>query len=50
VRAKGGDIRVCNLSDSVLNVLDHLGLQQVVEVYKTEFEAIESFAVTPSAT
>jgi anti-anti-sigma factor len=50
VRARGGDIRVCNLSDSLRNVLDYLGLQQVVEFHNTELDAIESFAATPSAT
>ncbi|HEY52757.1 MAG TPA: STAS domain-containing protein [Caldilineae bacterium] len=41
---RGGDIRLAEVSQRVADVLDLAGLTVLFQIYKTENEAIESFA------
>ena len=42
-RAKGGDIRFCQMQDNALTVLTMLGLQNIFQVFQTEEEAAASY-------
>lgn len=43
-RAKGGDVRFCQMQDNALTVLTMLGLQNIFQVFETEEEAVTSYA------
>lgn len=43
IRENGGDIRICELSESVEAIFDMVGLPHLFRIFKTEEEAISSF-------
>jgi len=43
VRARGGDIRLTDLNDTVLNILEVVGFNHLYRVFGSEREAIESY-------
>lgn len=45
VRAKGGDIRLCELPEKIFHVLDLLGFPVVFRIFSTTEEAVSSFSV-----
>lgn len=42
-RAKGGDIRLCNMRDIARTVITMLGLHRLFEVFESRTEAVESY-------
>ena len=42
-RAKGGDIRLAELNDTVENIFEVLGFNHLVKVLKSENEGVESY-------
>ena len=46
IRENGGDLRICELSDSVAAIFEMVGLPHLFKIFKTEEEAISSFSVT----
>jgi anti-sigma B factor antagonist len=49
VRAKGGDIRLAELSDTVRDIVEMLGLQHLYRIFASEQEAVASFALDGAA-
>jgi anti-sigma B factor antagonist len=45
IRENGGDLRICELSDSVAAIFDMVGLPHLFKIFKTEEEAVSSFLV-----
>ena len=43
VRSKGGNIRFSSMNEEVFSVFVSMGLSEVIEAYKTEREALDSF-------
>jgi len=43
IRENGGDLRICELSDSVAAIFEMVGLPHLFRIFKTEEEAISSF-------
>jgi anti-sigma B factor antagonist len=43
IRENGGDLRICELSDSVAAIFEMVGLPHLFKIFKTEEEAITSF-------
>jgi len=43
IRENGGDLRICELSESVEAIFDMVGLPHLFRIFKTEEEAISSF-------
>jgi anti-sigma B factor antagonist len=43
IRESGGDLRICELSDSVAAIFEMVGLPHLFRIFKTEEEAIASF-------
>jgi len=43
VRARGGDIRLTDLNDTVLNIFEVVGFNHLYRVFGSEREAIESY-------
>ena len=43
VRSNGGDIRIAELNDTVLNIFEMLGLNHLYRIFPSEQEAILSF-------
>ena len=43
VRSKGGNLRFASMNEEVFEVFNSMGLDKVVEAYKTEREALKSF-------
>ena len=43
IRENGGDMRICELSDSVAAIFEMVGLGHLFKIFKTEEEAISSF-------
>ena len=43
IRENGGDLRICELSDSVAAIFEMVGLPHLFKIFKTEEEAIASF-------
>ena len=43
IRENGGDLRICELSDSVAAIFEMVGLPHLFKIFKTEEEAISSF-------
>ncbi|MEO5761844.1 MAG: STAS domain-containing protein [Vicinamibacteria bacterium] len=44
IRENGGDLRICELSESVAAIFEMVGLPHLFRIFKTEEEAISSFA------
>jgi anti-sigma B factor antagonist len=45
IRENGGDLRICELSDSVAAIFEMVGLPHLFKIFKTEDEAVSSFLV-----
>ena len=43
VRSNGGDIRIAELNDTVLNIFEMLGFNHLYRIFPSEQEAIQSF-------
>lgn len=43
IRDNGGDLRICELSDSVAAIFDMVGLPHLFKIFPTEEEAVASF-------
>ena len=43
IRENGGDLRICELSDSVAAIFEMVGLPHLFRIFKTEEEAVSSF-------
>jgi anti-sigma B factor antagonist len=43
IREHGGDLRICELSESVAAIFEMVGLPHLFRIFKTEEEAISSF-------
>ncbi len=43
IRENSGDLRMCNMSESVYNIFDILGFTELYKIFKTEEEALKSF-------
>ncbi len=43
IRENGGDLRICELSESVAAIFEMVGLPHLFKIFKTEAEAISSF-------
>ena len=43
IRAKNGDIKMCNMADKVFKIFDLLGFSSVYDIVKEESEAISKF-------
>lgn len=43
IRQRGGDIKVCGLSDNIKRTFDLTGASSVVEIYESESGAIAAF-------
>ena len=43
IRGNGGDLRLANLNETVLNIFEILGFNHLYRIYPTEPEAIGSF-------
>ena len=43
IRENGGDLRICELSESVAAIFEMVGLPHLFRIFKTEEEAISSF-------
>jgi serine/threonine-protein kinase len=42
-RERGGDIKLCNVPEGVLHVMELLGLHHLFEIYETESEGVAAF-------
>jgi anti-sigma B factor antagonist len=47
VRSRGGDIRLTDLNDTVLNILEVVGFSRLYRLFDSEREAVESFTAAP---
>lgn len=45
IRENGGDLRICELSDSVAAIFEMVGLPHLFRIFPTEEEAVSSFVV-----
>jgi len=45
IRENGGDLRICELSDSVSAIFEMVGLPHLFKIFRTEEEAVSSFLV-----
>ena len=43
IRAKNGDIKMCNMPDKVFKIFDLLGFSSIYDIVKDESEAISKF-------
>lgn len=43
IRQRGGDVKVCGLSDTIKRTFDLTGASSVVEIYESESSAIAAF-------
>lgn len=43
IRENGGDLRICELSESVAAIFEMVGLPHLFKIFKTEEEAVSSF-------
>ena len=43
IRAKNGDIKMCNMADKVFKIFDLLGFSSIYDIVKEESEAISKF-------
>ena len=43
IRSNGGDLRLTNLNETVLNIFEILGFNHLYRIFPSEFEAISSF-------
>jgi anti-sigma B factor antagonist len=43
IRQNGGDLRLANLNETVLNIFEILGFHHLYLIFSTEMEAIRSF-------
>ncbi len=43
IRQRGGDVKVCGLSDNIKRTFDLTGASSVVEIYESESSAISAF-------
>jgi len=43
IRAKGGDLRLTDLNQAVLNIFEILGFHHLYRIYPSEMEAVMSF-------
>ena len=46
IRENGGDLRICELSESVTAIFEMVGLPHLFKIFRSEEEAISSFSVT----
>jgi anti-sigma B factor antagonist len=46
IRTNGGDLRLADLSETVLNIFEILGFTHLFRIYPSEMEAIMSFRPT----
>ena len=49
VRAKGGDIRLAELNDTVFNIFEVLGFNHLCQVLTSEQEGVESYQAGPAS-
>lgn len=49
VRAKGGDIRLAELNDTVFNIFEVLGFNHLCQVLASEQEGVESYQAGPAS-
>ncbi len=49
VRAKGGDIRLAELNDTVFNIFEVLGFNHLCQVLASEQEGVESYQAEPAS-
>jgi anti-sigma B factor antagonist len=47
VRSQGGDIRLTDLNDTVMNIFEVLGFNHLCRMYATEQDAVESYHTVP---
>lgn len=45
IRENGGDLRICELSESVSAIFEMVGLPHLFKIFRTEEEAVSSFLV-----
>jgi anti-sigma B factor antagonist len=43
IRENSGDLRMCNMSESVYNIFDIVGFTELYKIFNTEEEALNSF-------
>ena len=43
IRENGGDLRLANLNETVLNIFEILGFHHLYRIFPSEMEAIRSF-------
>ena len=43
IRGNGGDLRLANMNETVLNIFEILGFNRLYRIYASEVEAITSF-------
>ena len=43
LRKRKGDVKLCGLSDEIRKVFDLVGASKILEIFKTEQEALKSF-------
>lgn len=46
IRENGGDIRMCSVNETVLNIFDILGFTHLYSIFETEEMAVSSFPET----
>lgn len=44
LRKRKGDLKVCGMSDDIRKVFDLVGASKILEIFKTEQEALKSFS------
>jgi anti-sigma B factor antagonist len=44
IREHGGDLRICGLNDTVSSIFEMVGLPHLFRIFRTEDEAVRSFA------
>ncbi len=44
VRKRKGDLKLCGMNDDIRKVFDLVGASKILEIYKTEQEAVKSFS------
>ncbi len=49
IRANGGDLRLSELNETVLNIFQILGFHHLYRIYPSELEAVSSFGATGPA-
>ena len=44
LRKRKGDLKICGMSDDIRKVFDLVGASKILEIFKTEAEALKSFS------